>query len=135
MKLLLDTHIIIWALTNDKQLSLTARELISSPHHIVLFSSASIWEIAIKNQKSPNLCPYHEKDILVYCQKAGYEQLNITPEHALAIRNLQVKTGRRLNNYDPFDRILIAQAKTENCLLLTHDSNFENYNEPCIQMV
>ena len=57
MKLLLDTHIMIWALTDDPRLSQSARNLLSSPENIILFSMASLWEIAIKNQKAPEKCP------------------------------------------------------------------------------
>ena len=53
MRILLDTHVIIWALTEDPRLSGAARDLIASPDNIILFSVASLWEIAIKNQKNP----------------------------------------------------------------------------------
>ena len=66
MKLLLDTHMILWALTNDPQLSCKAREMISDPENVICCSTVSLWEIAIKNQKSPEKCPYHEKKILEY---------------------------------------------------------------------
>ena len=71
MKLLPDTHMIIWALTNDPRLPYEARELINSPDSIVFFSTVSLWEIAIKNQKNPEKCPYHEKDIMRYCLESG----------------------------------------------------------------
>lgn len=51
------------------------------------------------------------------------------PSHILAIRNLRIRDGRTLSNLDPFDRLLIAQAKTEECVLLSQDRNFENYLE------
>ena len=132
MKILLDTHIIIWALTNDPRLSASARPMILAPENMICFSTVSLWEIAIKNQKSPEKCPYHEKEIMDYCIASGYEPMYLQPEHVLGIRGLQVREGRALSNLDPFDRILIAQAKAENCLLLTHDSNFENYREKCV---
>ena len=132
MKLLLDTHMILWALTNDPQLSCKAREMISDPENVIYCSTVSLWEIAIKNQKSPEKCPYHEKKILEYCLAAGYEVIHILPSHILAIRNLRIRGGRTLSTLDPFDRLLIAQAKTEECVLLSHDRNFENYLEKCI---
>ena len=135
MTLLLDTHVIIWALTNDPQLSMQARTLLSDPGNLVMVSAVSLWEIAMKNQKSPQLCPYHEKVILDYCEKAGYLMMDIKPEHILTLRSLRVKPSRMIMNHDPFDRLLIAQAKSENCKLLSHDRNFENYDEDCIYTV
>ena len=132
MKLLLDTHMILWALTNDPQLSCKAREMISDPENVICCSTVSLWEIAIKNQKSTEKCPYHEKKILEYCLAAGYEVIHILPSHILAIRNLRIRDGRTLSTLDPFDRLLIAQAKTEECVLLSHDRNFENDLEKCI---
>ena len=132
MKILLDTHVIIWTLTNDPRLSPAVRKMILSPENIIAFSTVSLWEIALKNQKSPDKCPYREREILQYCLASGYECMNILPSHVLALRELQVKEGRTLSNLDPFDRLLIAQAKAENCVILSHDSNLENYQEKCI---
>ena len=135
MKLLLDTHVIIWALTDDPRLSESARSLIASGDHMIFYSTASLWEIAIKNQKAPDKCPYHEADIMNYCQQAGYLPLEIRPAHVLALRDLKQKPGRYLSNYDPFDRMIISQAKAESCTVLSHDSAFQNYDEPCILLI
>ena len=132
MKILLDTHMVIWALTNDPQLSYKAREMISDPENVICCSTVSLWEIAIKNQRSPEKCPYHEKMILEYCTAAGYEMIQIIPSHILEVRNLRIRDGRMPSNLDPFDRLLIAQAKAEECVLLSHDRNFENYLEKCV---
>ena len=135
MKLLLDTHVILWALTDDPRLTPAAREMLLAPDHVLCFSAVSLWEIALKNQKSPERCPYPERDILDSCLAAGYEPLQVTPAHILAIRGLQLREGRTLSNLDPFDRLLIAQAKAEGARILSHDSNFENYQEPCIALI
>ena len=134
MKLLLDTHMIIWALTNDSRLPYAAREMIGSPDNIVFFSTASLWEIAVKNQKNPEKCPYNEKEITQYCLESGFEPMTILPSHILAIRGLKVRPGRQLSNLDPFDRLLAAQAKAEGCRFITHDKNLENYDEKCISL-
>ena len=135
MKILLDTHIIIWALTDDPRLSMKAREMISSSDNLIFFSAASLWEIAIKNTKAPQKCPYNETDILEYCVAADMEPLSILPRHVLAIRNLQIAPGQYLSNQDPFDRLLVAQAKSDKLLLLTHDWILSLYQESCILMV
>lgn len=135
MKLLPDTHMIIWALTNDPQLPCAAREMINSPDNIVFFSAVSLWEIAIKNQKNPEKCPYHEQDVLRYCMESGFEPMNILPSHVLAVRGLKVRPGRTLSNLDPFDRLLVAQAKAEDCVFLSRDRNLENYEERCVSLL
>ena len=132
MKILLDTHVIIWALTDDPRLLKRAKDLISNPDNMIYISVASLWEIALKNKKAPEKCPYHEKTILEYCNQAGFIPLNIQPSHVLGVRDLQIKKDRTPGNQDPFDRILIAQAKTEQCILVSHDSVFLNYDENCI---
>lgn len=135
MTILLDTHVVLWALTNDPQLSAQARSLISTPENIVCVSTVSLWEIAVKNQKNPRLCPYHEAEILEYCIKAGYLVTDIKPAHVLKLRTLQVKPDRTIVNHDPFDRLLIAQAKAERYVLLSHDRNFDHYDEDSICMI
>ena len=135
MNILLDTHVIIWALTNDPQLTDAAKALIMDPENTVMISTVSLWEIAVKNQKAPRLCPYHEKEILDYCVKAGYIVMDIKGKHVLEIRDLRLKPGAVLTNYDPFDRMLIAQAKSEKYVLLSHDRNFGYYEEDCIRTI
>ena len=135
MNILLDTHVIIWALTNDPRLTDEAKALIMDPENMVAVSTVSLWEIAVKNQKAPRLCPYHEKEIHDYCVKAGYPVLDIKAKHVSEIRGLRTKPGVVLTNHDPFDRMLIAQAKSEKFILLSHDRNFEYYGEDCIQLI
>ena len=126
---------IIWALTGDQRLSDAAQKLILSPDNTIYYSAASLWEIAIKNQKAPARCPYEEIEIERYCESAGFLPINISAEHVLAIRKLHPKEGHYLSNYDPFDRILLSQAKIEECRFLTHDTQIANYDESCIMLV
>ena len=135
MKILLDTHVIIWALTDDSRLNYAARDLLSAPENLVFYSVASLWEIAIKNQKAPDKCPYHEKETMEFCSQAGYLPLDIQAAHVFGVRNLKIRKDRIPSNYDPFDRILLSQAKTEASTFLSHDTVFENYDESCIFMI
>lgn len=135
MNLLLDTHVIIWALTDDERLSDYARNLIYDDNNVIYYSIASIWEIAIKNYKSPVKCPYNELEIDSYCKKAGFLPMDIRVTHIGEIRNLRVRSEKVLKNQDPFDRIMIAQAKSEGYKILSHDTNFFNYDEPCIMLI
>ncbi|MCQ2400727.1 MAG: type II toxin-antitoxin system VapC family toxin [Lachnospiraceae bacterium] len=132
MKILLDTHVIIWALTDDPKLSAKARELITDKDNIVYFSLASIWEIAVKNRKAPEKCPYNEKDIAELCVRSGFLELGMDLPSITGLRELRVKEGRELSNFDPFDRMLLSQAKCNDMVLFSHDVNFSNYDEPCI---
>ena len=135
MNILLDTHVIIWALTNDSQLTDKAKTLILDPENNVMISTVSLWEIAMKNQKAPHLCPYHEEEILDYCNQAGYLVMDVKAKHVLEIRGLRTKPGAVLTNHDPFDKMLMAQAKSEKYVLLSHDRNFEYYGEDCIRAI
>lgn len=132
MKILLDTHAIIWALTDDPALSKKAKAEILDSKNTIYYSLASIWEIAIKNVKAPERCPYNEKEISDLCNKSGFLSLDITINHIIGLRDLKIKADKELSNYDPFDRILLSQAKSEGMKLFSHDSNFDNYDEKCV---
>jgi PIN domain nuclease of toxin-antitoxin system len=135
VNILLDTHVVIWALTNDPQLNDEAKALIMDPENTFIISTVSLWEIAMKNQKEPRLCPYQEWEILDYCVKAGYLVTDIKTKHILEIRGLKIKQDLVLTNHDPFDRMLIAQAKSEKYVLLSHDRNFRYYDDNCIRSI
>lgn len=116
-------------------MSEAARESILSPENTIYYSTASLWEIAIKNQKAPDRCPYNEKDVERFCEKAGFLLMSIRNEYVTGLRELKVRPGRCLSNYDPFDRILLSQARAEGCRLMTHDVNMANYQEDCIFVI
>lgn len=123
MKLLLDTHLLIWALAKSSKVSKPVRALIEDPANELLFSVASIWELSIKYSLKPKglIVPYVFHQELL---DLGYEELPVTGEHALAVISLP-----QLHK-DPFDRILIAQATVERALLLTVDSTIATYPGP-----
>ena len=124
MKILVDTHVLLWWLESSKQLGRTARTALSDPENEVWISAASIWEISIKSglgllrfRETP------EKGISLL-EAQGFRQLSITFEHALAVRNLP------LHHKDPFDRLLIAQAGCEKLTLLSADPQIFRYPVP-----
>ena len=133
MTILLDTHEIIWCLTDGKFLTDKVRTLVCDSANRIFFSAASIWEVEIKHAKDKARMPVSGEQLALYCRAAGYEELPITAQHALAVKGLRVKEGAAVNG-DPFDRILLAQAKTEGMTLLTHDRAFKSYDEPCVTM-
>jgi PIN domain nuclease of toxin-antitoxin system len=128
MIFLLDTHIALWALSDDKKLSKEARKLIADENNRIFVSVASMWEIAIKKALKPDKIPLSGKQYLHYCGQAGYELLPIRETHVLSFEKLP------LHHSDPFDRILVAQALAESMMLLTHDSVVSKYG-PAIKLI
>lgn len=123
MKVLLDTHILIWMLQDSPSLSNDARELLEANETEMYFSSVSVAEISIKHSVHPEgmvLCGIEANDVL---PKLGCEPLNFTPKHAAMLDNLPVL------HRDPFDRMLLAQAKTEGMKIMSHDRQFPQYGD------
>ena len=131
MNLLLDTHILIWALNEDPKLSAKARELILDPDNAIYYSPVSIWEIAIKHAIHPEHIVFTGKGLSQYCQEAGFLSVEMRDKHVYALETLTRSTGAPAH-HDPFDRMLVAQAKAENLSFLTHDSQIPYYDEKCI---
>jgi len=119
VRLLLDTHVLLWWLSDDRKLTKAARDLIVSPDNDVLVSSASGWEISIKT--ALGRIEIELDDLEHAIVQNGFRPLPIGLRHAL--------TAGRLPNIhrDPFDRMLVAQASVEELRLLTHDRVFERY--------
>jgi len=124
MKLILDTHLFLWALAGSSRLSARARKLIADPSNELIFSVISIWEIAIKNGKG--LSSFRSEPGLIRSSalQNQYTELDIRGPHVLAIANLPPI------HKDPFDRLLIAQAMVEGITLLTADAVITRYPGP-----
>ena len=134
MKLLLDTHILIWMLADDPKLPQKARELILDETNELYISTVSIWEVVVKHALHPHKMPYSGKILYDICLQAGLKTLAINTEHILAIEGLRREKSAPPHK-DPFDRVLIAQSKTEGLILITHDSLLQAYGEPCVLTV
>ncbi len=122
MNILLDTHAYLWATLEPDRLSEGARALILDPANRVHFSAVSAWEIAIKTRLGK--LTVHgplRKMVLDEPANLGYLPLPVTAEHAAGIVELP------LYHNDPFDRLLIAQARLEHLVVLTHDAAFAEY--------
>lgn len=123
MNLLLDTHLLLWAASEPKRLSAKARTLLLDPANHLVFSSASLWEISIKNgldRVDFNVDPRRLWRMLLV---SGYRELPVTSEHTVAVNELP-----NLHK-DPFDRILVAQARVEGLTLLTVDKAVAKYGD------
>ena len=134
MILLLDIHIAIWALNDDPALSEKARGLILDPDNTICNSTISVWEVRLKHSRRPDNIPFDEKDFSEGCREAGFVPLALADKHILAVRSLSRPQGIREHN-DPFDRLLLAQAKVENLSFLTHDELIPGYAEKNIVSV
>lgn len=132
MNLLLDTHIALWAISDNPKLSDKAKELIMDPDNTIYFSAVSTWEVMMKHDAPNSSLSLSASDFISYCEEAGYFQLNMTNKHAVAASDLDITLAEEHGYKDPFDRLLLAQAKAENYSFLTHDSEFDYYNERCV---
>ncbi len=134
MDLILDTHIAIWVLDNDAKLPEEAKRLINNTDNNIYFSALSVMEICIKHKKNPEVMDWTGEEFYSDCLNAGFYTMPLKPKHAILMDDLKIKRGCTVNE-DPFDRGLIAQAKQEKMVLLTHDKVMNNYDESCIMMV
>jgi PIN domain nuclease of toxin-antitoxin system len=124
MRLLLDTHLLIWAMGDPWRLGASLRDRLDDPAHTLLFSVASLWELVIKAglghggfQVEP---PLLRRGLL----DGGWQELSITARHVFAVAQLPPL------HRDPFDRLLLAQAMDEGLLLLTADAQLGRYPGP-----
>ena len=108
--------------------------MLESGKNEVYYSIASVWEIAIKHKIRPEQMPISEEEFVRLCEKTGFTQLSIEPEHIFLLKTLNRPPEAPKHN-DPFDRILLAQAKYEKLSLITHDSLIPYYGEECIMSV
>lgn len=128
MKLLLDTHLLLWAAGSPGQLPATARILMEDLQNELLFSAASLWEIVIKRSLGRSDFHVDARVLRRGLLDNGYQELPITTEHAVFIDSLP------LLHKDPFDRILVAQATIEGITLLTADVLVAQYPGPVQQV-
>jgi PIN domain nuclease of toxin-antitoxin system len=124
--LLLDTHVALWAITDDQKLSANARALIMAPRTNIWISAVSLWEISIKHGLGLGDMPISGQEALAYFRQAGYQILAIEAEHTIAVEDLAS------HHQDPFDRLLVAQALVEPMRLMTHDETVARYSDAII---
>lgn len=134
MKLLLDTHIILWALNDNPKLPEQAKSLIMDARNDVYYSSASVWETSIKYMSKPDKIRLSGSKLSELCRKMGYHMLPVTDKHVWALETLVFHSGHYVHN-DPFDRIMLSQAKADGMKFVTHDSKIPFYNEACVIIV
>lgn len=124
MKLLLDTHLLIWAADSIERVPTGARALMADPENELLFSVASIWEVAIKRGLNRPDFQVDARMLRRGLIDNGYCELPILSEHVVALDTLPPI------HKDPFDRLLIAQATVEGITLLSNDTTVAQYQGP-----
>ena len=129
MSILIDTHVFLWAAGVGRRLSASAKTLLQDPEEPIFFSAASAWEIAIKWSRGRLELPGPPADIVnSIVSAAGFSHLPVTIRDALAVASLP-----RHHN-DPFDRLLVAQARTNGFKLMTADPVLEGYDVDVIAL-
>jgi PIN domain nuclease of toxin-antitoxin system len=123
MRLLLDTHILLWFLAEPKRLSKAVIADIEDPSNEILFSAASIWELAIKASTKKSALPLDGEEVFAIALETGFRELPVRAAVARHVANLP------FHHRDPFDRLLVAQAISEPAILYTDDAVLEAYSE------
>lgn len=134
MKILLDTHILLWVLTNDSKLTKKARDVICDSHNDIRYSIISPWEVEIKHLAHPGDFLLSAADLIQYCEQSGFTEVAIKDAHIMALSQLK-RDDNIKSHKDPFDRILICQTLVDNMMLVTHDTLIAGYNLPCVMLV
>jgi PIN domain nuclease of toxin-antitoxin system len=124
VKLLLDTQLLLWAAGQPERLSAAARKLLDNPRNELLFSAASLWEIAIKKTLGREDFRVEPRLLRRGLLDNGYAELPVTGQHAVNIDSLPPL------HKDPFDRLLLSQATSEGITLVTGDAQLARYPAP-----
>ena len=125
MRLLLDTHVLLWWMQDDKRLGKNVCEQIMDESIEIFISAATIWEMSIKRAKGR--LDYDTDELYAEMEKLNFQRLNVTYDHAEASGELP------LHNNDPFDRLIVAQARVEGLDLVTYDKALKPYGVPVLR--
>ena len=126
MRYLLDTHIILWAGFDAKRLSRKARSILENPENVLYFSPISLWEISVKHAKHPQQLTVTSERVKDIAIKMGFIELPIRSRHGVDIAALPDI------HKDPFDRMLITQARSDGLYLVSHDKKVIEYGESIV---
>ena len=131
MKILLDTHTLLWAIGKTSELSEKVIQGIKNADNEVLVSAVSLWEIALKASIKKLTVSFEIKNIPDYCRKMGFELVPLDPIDALN----SLRLPRKIHHKDPFDRMLICQCISNNYTLASKDSRMEMYKKDGLKCI
>lgn len=135
MKYLLDTHIMLWSIDAPDKIPVKVREILAQKDNEIYYSSVSVWEAAIKRSVHPDMiADISPEEFVAFCAEAGFRELPLAGRHVYMLPTL-ARQDNAPPHKDPFDRILISQAKSEHMTFITHDDKLSSYSEPCILYV
>ena len=123
MRVLLDTHILLWMIGESQSLSALARRILADEANELFFSPISIAEVSVKRQKNATLMPLSPDDVRFGAEESGVRECAFGSSHAVALTTLPT------HHRDPFDRMLLAQAKASGMKILSHDDHFPAYGD------
>ena len=131
MKYLLDTHVIMWALIDSPKISKEVKQILFDNDNTIYYSTVSAWEVEIKHLKKESF-KLSAKQLCFLCDQNYVLNLPIQNKHVEELENIN---SEGFKHNDPFDKMLLAQAKAENMILITHDKRFKNYNSKNVMIV
>lgn len=126
MKYLLDTHVIMWALVDDKRINEDIKKIILDQNNQIYYSTVSPWEVEIKHQKIKSFV-LTGKQFCFLCDQNDVLNLPIKNNHVIRLKDV-INYDKNNDHKDPFDRMLLAQAIEENMMLITHDKKLLSYD-------
>ena len=129
MRILLDTHVLIWALEDSPKLPLKIRDAILDENNQIYVSTLSLWEIAIKHKKMPESMPYSATQIRDFAMRAGYIFLSLNLDAITIFEQNDLSEHK-----DPFDQLLVCQSASHNMRLFTHDEKMKQYNVGFVEL-
>ena len=127
MKILLDTHIALWAVLKTEALSSETKDILLSKNNEIFYSVISIWEVSLKHSINPENMEITAAEFRQLCQDSGFIETPVEYQHILGLDSLTQKEGCP-EHKDPFDRLLLSQAVTERMKFLTHDSKISTFD-------
>ena len=126
MRLLLDTHALLWHKGGSERLGAKAGRVIADPANRIYISIVTLWEMSIKRSSGKLETTLSPSEYLLAYQRQGAKLIAVTPDHVMAVESLP------FHHRDPFDRMLIVQAQLEGLTLVTVDEAFSQYDAPTI---
>ncbi len=134
MKILVDTHIALWSVFDSDKLSDKANKILQDENNEFYYSTVSVWELTIKNIIRPDLNIADGAVFTKCCEEVGFKNLPVFNDHVFALKTLE-RPEEAPKHKDPFDRLLVCQAKVEGMKFLTHDMLIPYYHEPFVIFV
>ena len=132
MRVLIDTHICIWALYDPDKLNTEVKNILTNPANKIYISVATVWETIIKHSRYKDAFQTYGSDLLADAVASNIGVIPIVAADVLTLETLTYPAEGVKRHKDPFDRIMLAQAKNNNMLFITNDGLIPNYEEPCV---